>query len=52
MFRHGERNIAEPYPNDPHKDPSNWPDGFGQLTDVSSIALVIHNELDFFNSEF
>lgn len=35
LFRHGDRNIIHTYPNDPWKDESNWPAGFGQLTNVS-----------------
>lgn len=35
LFRHGDRMPVEPYPLDPYKDPSNWPNGFGQLTNVS-----------------
>lgn len=32
IYRHGDRTPVSPYPNDPHKDPSQWPVGFGQLT--------------------
>ena len=32
LFRHGDRTPVDPYPNDPFKDRSNWPVGFGQLT--------------------
>ncbi|KAJ6635615.1 Testicular acid phosphatase like [Pseudolycoriella hygida] len=32
IFRHGERNILDAYPNDPYNDESYWPEGFGQLT--------------------
>ncbi|RZF41879.1 hypothetical protein LSTR_LSTR005341 [Laodelphax striatellus] len=32
IFRHGQRTIIEPYPTDPFRDPSYWPEGFGQLT--------------------
>ncbi|KAF6213074.1 hypothetical protein GE061_010788 [Apolygus lucorum] len=32
LYRHGERTIIEPYPNDPYKDPKLWPLGWGQLT--------------------
>lgn len=35
IFRHGDRTPVETYPNDPYKDPSLWPVGFGQLTNVS-----------------
>lgn len=35
LFRHGDRNIINTYPTDPWKDESNWPAGFGQLTNVS-----------------
>lgn len=34
MFRHGERNILDTYPNDPYDDESYWPEGYGQLTNV------------------
>ncbi|KAK9886481.1 hypothetical protein WA026_016764 [Henosepilachna vigintioctopunctata] len=33
VFRHGARTPVEPYPNDPYKNASYWPVGFGQLTD-------------------
>lgn len=32
VYRHGDRTPISFYPNDPYKDPSNWPVGFGQLT--------------------
>jgi len=32
VFRHGDRTPCNFYPNDPHKDPSEWPVGPGQLT--------------------
>ncbi|XP_068210170.1 prostatic acid phosphatase-like isoform X1 [Palaemon carinicauda] len=32
MYRHGDRAPIELYPNDPHQDPSIWPDGLAQLT--------------------
>jgi lysosomal acid phosphatase len=32
LYRHGDRTPINPYPNDPYKDPSNWPVGWGQLT--------------------
>lgn len=35
IFRHGDRNTIDTYPNDPWRDESNWPEGFGQLTNVS-----------------
>lgn len=35
IFRHGERTVRKTYPNDPWKDRSHWPEGFGQLTQVS-----------------
>lgn len=34
LFRHGARTIRKPYENDPYKDKSHWPEGFGQLTNV------------------
>ncbi|XP_039291952.1 prostatic acid phosphatase-like [Nilaparvata lugens] len=33
VFRHGQRTIIEPYPTDPYRSPSYWPEGFGQLVD-------------------
>merc|ERR1719430_954473 len=32
VFRHGDRTPCNFYPNDPHKDLSEWPVGPGQLT--------------------
>lgn len=43
IFRHGDRMIIDPYPNDPYKSPELWPNEFGQLTNVSCF---------FFNSLF
>lgn len=37
IYRHGDRNIARIYPNDPYKDESHWPGGIGQLTKVNTI---------------
>lgn len=37
IFRHGERNIDNTYPNDPFKDEIYWPGGFGALTNVSVL---------------
>ncbi|XP_018323599.1 prostatic acid phosphatase [Agrilus planipennis] len=34
IFRHGDRTPVQPYPNDPYKNESLWPVGFGQLTSV------------------
>lgn len=34
LYRHGDRNIIEPYPNDPWKEKSYWPEGFSQLTKI------------------
>lgn len=39
IVRHGERNIQKTYPNDPYKDESFWPGGFGQLTKVPNKSL-------------
>lgn len=37
LFRHGARNIEFSYPNDPWaNEQMYWPEGYGQLTDVSS----------------
>lgn len=35
--RHGERNIAKVFPNDPYKDEIFWPEGFGQLTNAGKM---------------
>jgi lysosomal acid phosphatase len=32
LFRHGDRTPLEFYPTDPYKDPSQWTQGVGQLT--------------------
>lgn len=34
IHRHGDRTPLSTYPNDPYRDPSYWPDGWGQLTQV------------------
>uniref|UniRef100_A0A336M3V2 acid phosphatase n=1 Tax=Culicoides sonorensis TaxID=179676 RepID=A0A336M3V2_CULSO len=34
LYRHGDRTPIEPYPNDPHKNVSEWPVGWGQLTNL------------------
>ncbi|KAL3270630.1 hypothetical protein HHI36_021163 [Cryptolaemus montrouzieri] len=34
VFRHGARTPIDPYPNDPYRNSSYWPVGFGQLTDA------------------
>lgn len=39
IFRHGERNIAKVFPNDPYKDEVHWPGGFGQLTNEGKMHL-------------
>lgn len=40
ICRHGDRNILEPYPNDPFKDWQKfWTEGFGQLTNVSELII-------------
>ncbi|XP_069941978.1 prostatic acid phosphatase isoform X2 [Cherax quadricarinatus] len=33
MYRHGDRAPINLYANDPHKDPSLWPNGLSQLTE-------------------
>lgn len=35
IFRHGDSNIEKVYPNDPFKDESYWPEGYGELTNVT-----------------
>ncbi|XP_063704705.1 prostatic acid phosphatase [Culicoides brevitarsis] len=34
IYRHGDRTPIEPYPNDPYRDASEWPTGWGQLTNL------------------
>lgn len=43
LYRHGEANIEKVYPNDPYRNESYWPGGYGQLTNVNLI--VIHSEI-------
>lgn len=38
LFRHGDRTPIDPYPMDPWKDRENWPEGYGQLTNVSYLC--------------
>ncbi|XP_071455095.1 prostatic acid phosphatase-like [Hetaerina americana] len=39
LFRHGERTPTETYPNDPYKDDSYWPEGWGQLDNYGKKQL-------------
>lgn len=41
MFRHGDRTIVESYPTDPYKNETYWPEGFGELTNVSVILIIV-----------
>ncbi|RWS08547.1 prostatic acid phosphatase-like protein [Dinothrombium tinctorium] len=34
IHRHGDRTPTSPYENDPYRNNSFWPDGWGQLTSV------------------
>lgn len=34
LWRHGDRNPVDPYPLDPYKNESFWPEGYAQLTKV------------------
>ncbi|XP_049781921.1 prostatic acid phosphatase-like [Schistocerca cancellata] len=34
LFRHGDRTPIDPYPTDPFRNRSYWPEGYGQLTNV------------------
>lgn len=36
IYRHGNRSSLSTYKNDPYKDEKCWPDGFGQLNNVSA----------------
>lgn len=38
IYRHGDRSPAFPSPSDSN-DISNWPDGWGQLTNVNSLSV-------------
>lgn len=37
IYRHGDRAPIRLYPTDPHKDPSIWPMGLGQLTKIGKM---------------
>ncbi|KAI4454705.1 acid phosphatase-related [Holotrichia oblita] len=37
VFRHGDRVIINPYPNDPYRNNSYWPAGWGQLTNLGKL---------------
>lgn len=42
IYRHGNRSVLSPYKNDPYKDEEKWwPNGFGQLNDVSAHIFYI-----------
>lgn len=38
IVRHGDRNIKRTYPNDPYKNKTFWKNGYGELSNVSSIV--------------
>ena len=42
LYRHGDRTPCDIYPNDPYRDSSHWPVGFGQLT---REGKMMHYEL-------
>jgi hypothetical protein len=43
IFRHGDRNPTDFYPNDPHRH-LQWPGGLGALTEVGNlIGAVLSN---------
>ncbi|XP_055307347.1 prostatic acid phosphatase-like [Sitodiplosis mosellana] len=35
IYRHGDRNVMESYPNDPYNDEEFWDNGFGGLSNLS-----------------
>ena len=39
MYRHGARNPLFPYPTDPYSDPSNWPEGWGELNTIGERQM-------------
>jgi len=38
LYRHGDRTPIDPYPTDPYKNLSYWPDGYGQLTKSGKVS--------------
>lgn len=47
IVRHGDRNIKRTYPLDPYKNKTFWPNGYGELSNVSWIieTIVLVSEL-------
>nr|CAD7400360.1 unnamed protein product [Timema poppensis] len=41
LYRHGDRTPLDPYPNDPFRNTSLWPVGWGQLTPVNNKSLGV-----------
>lgn len=49
LCRHGIRNIAKSYPNDPYQALEYWPEGYGQLTKVKTNHYILRHR--FVNDE-